>query len=58
MTRDVHLKIVHKTGSSKNKKQHAVECEYICIEVNGREWTVLHRAGASIELHNQLIAAR
>jgi hypothetical protein len=27
MTQDAHLKIVHKTGSSKNKKQHAVGCE-------------------------------
>jgi len=26
MTQDAHLKIVRKTGSSKNKKQHAVGC--------------------------------
>jgi hypothetical protein len=27
MTQDAHLKIVRKTGSSINKKQHAVGCE-------------------------------
>jgi len=34
MTQDAHLKIVCKTGSSKNKKQHAVGCEYILIVAN------------------------
>jgi len=29
MTQDAHLQIVRKSGSSKNKKQHAVGCEYI-----------------------------
>jgi hypothetical protein len=32
MTQDAHLKIVCKTGSRRNKKQHAVGCEYIHIE--------------------------
>jgi len=36
MTQDAHLKIVRMTGSSKNMKQHAAECEYIHIEANGR----------------------
>jgi hypothetical protein len=40
MTQDVHLKIVRKSGSSKNKKQHAVGCEYILIERNGSPQTV------------------
>jgi hypothetical protein len=40
MTQDAHLKIVHKTGSSKNKKQHAVGCEYIHIEANGSQLTI------------------
>jgi hypothetical protein len=31
MTQDAHLKIIRKTGSSKNKKQHAVGCEYILM---------------------------
>jgi len=35
MTQDAQLKIVRKTGSSKNKKQHAVGCRYILIVENG-----------------------
>jgi hypothetical protein len=35
MTQDARLKIVCKTGYTKNKKQHAVGCEYILIEANG-----------------------
>jgi hypothetical protein len=27
MTQDAHLKMVRKTGRSKNKKQHAIVCE-------------------------------
>jgi hypothetical protein len=34
MTQDAHLKVVRKTGSSKNKKQHAIGCEYIYSVVN------------------------
>jgi hypothetical protein len=40
MTQDAHLKIVRKTGSSKNKKQNAVGCEYIHIEANGGQLTI------------------
>jgi len=40
MTQDAHLKIVRKTGSSKNKKQHAVGCEYILIVANSGQLTV------------------
>ena len=40
MTQDAHLKIVRKTGSSKNKKQHAVGCKYILILANGGQLTV------------------
>jgi len=40
MTQDAHLKIVSKTGTSKNKKQHAVECQYIHFEVNSRQLTI------------------
>jgi len=35
MTQDAHLKIVRKTGSSTNKKQHAIKCEYVHIMVDG-----------------------
>jgi hypothetical protein len=37
MNQDAHLKIVRKTGSSKNNQQHAVGCEYIHIEANGSQ---------------------
>jgi hypothetical protein len=40
MTQDAHLKIVCKTGSSKNQKQHAIGCEYIYTVVNGCQITV------------------
>jgi len=40
MTQDAHLKIIHKTASSKNMKQHAVGCEYIHIEVNGHQFSI------------------
>jgi len=40
MTQVAHLKIVRKTGSSKNKKQHAVGCVYIHIEANRGQLTV------------------
>jgi len=40
MTQDAHLKIVRKTGSSKNTMQHTVGCEYIHIEANGCQLTV------------------
>jgi len=40
MTQDAHLKIIRKTESSKNIKQHAVGCKYIHIEANGVQLTV------------------
>jgi len=40
MTPDAHLKIVRRTGSRKNMKQHAVGCECIRIEVIGSRLTV------------------
>jgi hypothetical protein len=40
MTQNANLKIVCKSGSSKNKKQHAVGCEYILIMANGSQLTV------------------
>jgi len=58
MTQDAHLKIVRKTGSSKNKKQHAVGCEYIHMEANGGQLTVSRTAGVRRELRNECITAR
>ena len=40
MTQDAHLKIVRKTGSRRNNKQHAVEGEYIHIAAIGGQLTV------------------
>jgi seryl-tRNA(Sec) selenium transferase len=40
MTHDAHLKIVRKTGSRRNKKQHAVGCEYIHIDAISGQFTV------------------
>jgi len=58
ITQDAHLKMVRKTGSSNDKKQHAVECEYIYIEVNGRQLSVSCTLGMRRELHDKCIAAR
>jgi len=37
MTQDAHLKIIRKTGSGTNKKQHPIGCEYVHIIVYGRQ---------------------
>jgi len=58
MTQDAHLKIVRKTGSRKNKKQHAVGCECIHIEAIGSQLTVERTAGVRRELRDEFFAAR
>jgi len=58
ITQAAHLKIVRKTGSRKNKKQHAVGCECIHIEAIGGEFTVYPTARVRGELHNEFIAAQ
>jgi len=58
MTQDAHLMIVRKTGSSKNKKQHAVGCKYILIVANGGQLTEKQTPGVCRELRNDFIAAR
>jgi len=40
ITPNAYLKMVHKTESSKNQKQHAVGCGYDHIGVNGGHLTV------------------
>jgi hypothetical protein len=57
MTQDAHLKIVFKTGSSKNQKQLAEGCEYVHMVVNASQLTVYHTAGVCWELGDQFIAA-
>jgi hypothetical protein len=58
MAQDAHLKIVRKTGSSKNTKRHAVGCEYIHTEPNSGQLTVSHTLGVCRKLRNKCIAAR
>jgi len=58
MTHDAHLKIIRKTGSSTNKKQHAVGCEFIHSLVNGHQLTGYHAAGVRQVLRDQFNAAR
>jgi len=40
ITQDAHLKIIHMTGRSKNKKQHAIGCEKNHTVVNGGQLAV------------------
>jgi hypothetical protein len=40
MTQDAHLKSFRETGSRKNKKQHAVGCEYIHIDAISGQLTL------------------
>jgi len=56
MTQDAHSKIICKTGSRKNKKQHWVGCEYIHIDANGGSLTLFRTAGVRSELRNEFIA--
>jgi hypothetical protein len=58
MTQDAHLKIFRKTGSSKNKKQHIVGCEYIHMKANGGQLTMSHTAGVCTEQCKEFIATR
>ena len=58
MTQDAHLKKVRKTGSSKNKKQHAIGCESIHICVDDSQLRMGQTAGVYRELRDQCIASR
>jgi len=40
MIQDVHLKIVRKTGSRRNRKQHVVGCDYIHIDAISGQFTM------------------
>jgi len=40
MTQDAHLQIVHKSRISKNKTQHAIECDSIHIDSDDGQLTV------------------
>jgi hypothetical protein len=58
LTEDAHLKIICKTGSSQNKKQHAFGCVYIYTVVNGCQITIVCVAGVHSELSDQCLATR
>jgi len=58
MTQDTHLKIVGKTGRPKNRKQHAIGCEWMKIGVDGHQLTIYCAAGVRRELPEQFIPAR
>jgi len=49
--------IICKTEGSKNRKQHAIECEYIHIAVISLQQTIQHTAGICSELCDRFIAA-
>jgi len=54
---DTHLNIICPTGSSNNRKQHAVGCGYIHVVVNGCQLTVWYTVCACRQLNNQFISA-
>lgn len=56
MIQDAHSKMVCKTGSSQNQKQHVVGCENMHIEENGRQLTILRKVSVQSELSNQFIS--
>ena len=57
MTQDAHLRLVCDTGSSKNKKQHALGCEWINIEIDSHHLMIYCTAGGHRELCEQFIDA-
>jgi len=58
MTQDTHFNIECKTATSKNRKQHAIGCESIHIDVVDGQLTVKRTAGVRRELRDQIISAR
>jgi len=58
MTKDPHLKIVCKSGSSTNKKHHGTGCEYVHIMVDGLRMIEELTVGIQRELRDQSLAAR
>jgi len=57
MTRVAHVNTVHRSGRSKNMKQHALGCEYIQIKADSRQFTPRPTAGTRRDPCGQLIAA-
>jgi len=57
-TQDSHSKMVSKTGSSKNKKYHAIGCESFHICVNNSQQKRERTAAVRRELRDKFIASR
>jgi hypothetical protein len=58
MAYDSHLKKVGKTERSNNTQQHAIGCESLHIDTEGRQQTISYTAALHRELRGQFIAAR
>jgi hypothetical protein len=58
ITQDTHLNIIRKTGSSKNKMQHTVGCEYIHIDANCSQLILECTQGVHRQLGNPFVSAR
>jgi len=58
MARDAHSTIVRKTGHCNNRKQHAIGCEYLHIDVEDGQLTIKCTDGVCRELRDKFIAAR
>jgi len=57
MTPGAKMKILCETGSSKNKKRHAIRCEHSRIEVDDRQLMIERAAGVCRELRDQFLAS-
>jgi hypothetical protein len=57
MTQDAHVKSVRNTDSRRNRKHHAVGCEYIHIDASGLQLSVYCGVGVRRELRNEVIPA-
>jgi len=57
MTLDARLNIVGQSGSSRNKKWHAIGYEYSRIEVDERQLPIQYAAGIRGKLRDQSLAA-
>jgi len=58
ITQDAHFRKVHRTGSSNNKKQHAIRRESIHICLDDGQLRLFQTAGVRSELRDKLIASR
>ena len=55
---NTQLKTLSRTGSSRNKTQHAISCEYSRLNVDDRQLMISHAAGVHTELRDQFLATR